>query len=246
VPKSQPVSLTFDRSVASLDKAKSSGGFDGAGRSLPAEMLPSQISYAGVEFGLAPASKPNALVARGQTIPLPAGKFNRLYVLAASAEGDQKATFRVGDRPVDLTIQDWSGHIGQWDDRQWKISDMQMPPEPAPGDTSKEARKAARIREHLKEYGSIKVLEYQGLTPGFIKPASVAWFASHRHTADGANDIYAYSYLYAYSLDVPANARTLMLPDNSKVRILAVTVTDDDGQVRPVQPLYDTLQRAER
>ncbi len=91
------------------------------------------------------------------------------------------------------------------------------------------------------------VLEYTGhLTPGFIKRAPVAWFASHRHTADGANEPYAYSYLFAHSIDVPANARTLKLPDNDKIRILAVTAADEAGQVRPAQPLYDTLERAER
>src|ERR1035441_6517346 len=35
-----------------------------------------------------------AVTANGQTITLPAGEFNRVYVLAASAEGDQKATFK--------------------------------------------------------------------------------------------------------------------------------------------------------
>jgi len=88
--------------------------------------------------------------------------------------------------------------------------------------------------------------EYAGLQPGFIKRPPVAWFASHRHTADGANEPYAYSYLFAYSTDVPANAKTLTLPDNDKIRILAVTVANESGQVRPAQPLYDTLERAER
>ena len=90
------------------------------------------------------------------------------------------------------------------------------------------------------------MLEYKGLTPGFIKRSPVAWFASHRHTADGANEPYAYSYLFAYFFDVPANAKTLTLPDNDKIRILAVTVADESGQVRPAQALYDTLERAER
>ena len=105
-----------------MDGTKAAIGFDDAGHSLPAEMLPSEILYSGIRFNLAPAQKPNAVISRGQTISLPAGKFTRLYVLAASADGDQKATFRIGDRPVELTIQDWSGHIGQWDDRQWKAS----------------------------------------------------------------------------------------------------------------------------
>jgi len=89
-------------------------------------------------------------------------------------------------------------------------------------------------------------MEYTGLTPGFVKSAPVAWFASHRHAADGANEPYAYSYLFAYTMDVPANAKTLTLPNNDQVRILAVTAADEGGQVVPAQPLFDTLERAPR
>ena len=69
------------------------GGFDGKGNALPAEMLPAQITFNDVQFHLAPAKTgvPNAVVAKGQTIDLPAGSYNRVYVLAASADGDQKA-----------------------------------------------------------------------------------------------------------------------------------------------------------
>ena len=50
------------------------------------------------------------------------------------------------------------------------------------------------------------VQEFTGLTPGFIKPTPVAWFSSHRHATDGSNDVYAYSYLYVYAIDIPAGA----------------------------------------
>jgi alpha-mannosidase len=85
------------------------------------------------------------------------------------------------------------------------------------------------------------VLEYTGLTPGFIKRAPVAWFASHHHTAEGENEPYSYSYLFAYSMDIPANATTLTLPGNDKIRILAITAAEESAEVRPAQPLYDTL-----
>lgn len=230
-PQSQPVQLTYDRAVASRDGSKSAPGFDAAGGALPAEMLPADLAYAGIRFHLAPAAegKPNAVVAKGQTIVLPTGKFNRVYVLAASADADQKATFRVGDKPVELTVEDWGGYIGQWDNRTWNKKEEPMPPWPgAP------AGQPPRMRT---------VLEYTGLTPGFIKRADVAWFASHHHTADGANEPYAYSYLFAYRIDVPANTRTLTMPDNDKIRILAVTVAEESGEVRGAEPLYDTLER---
>ena len=80
--------------------------------------------YHDVQFKLEPAKTggPNAIVARGQTIKLPAGSYNRVYLLAASADGDQNADFRIGDRAIKLNIQDWSGFIGQWDTRHGRIS----------------------------------------------------------------------------------------------------------------------------
>jgi alpha-mannosidase len=87
------------------------------------------------------------------------------------------------------------------------------------------------------------VLDYTGLTPGFVKRAPVAWFASHRHTPEGANEAYAYAYLFAYAIDLPKGATTLTLPANEKIRVLAVTVSDETGEVRPARPLHDTLER---
>jgi alpha-mannosidase len=228
----QPVSLPYDRSVAGRDKARTEGGFDSSGRSLPAEMLPSEVAYAGVRFRLAPADQPNAVTARGQTIELPAGPFNRLYILAASAEGDQKASFRMGSGTSSLTIQDWAGYIGQWDNRLWNI--RQEPEPPRPGEPAPPPGSAPRMRT---------VMDYAGLTPGFVKPAKVAWFASHRHTAGGDNEPYAYCYLFAYDLPIPAGAPTLILPDNDKIRILAITAADEGPPLRPVQPLVDTPER---
>ena len=136
-------------------------------------MLPDAITFNDVHFRLVPAKTgvPNALAAKGQKINLPAGQYNRVYLLA-SALGDQKATFQAGDRKIDLTVQDWGGFIGQWDNRKWN-----------PPDTS---------HDH---YG-----EMVGLTPGYIKRADLAWYCSHHHNAAGENVPYAYSYLFAYAM----------------------------------------------
>ena len=244
--QSQAVALNYDLSVASRDGRPGDGSFDAfpnnqnasQGKALPAEMLPREIVYAGIRFSLAPAGKPNALVSSGQTIALPAGKYNRVYLLAA-ATGDQKATFTAGDKPVELMIQDWSGFIGQWDDRKWMTKEVQIPGRTAPPGTPPDiAAQMQRTRTRVDAYG-----EMTGITPGFIKRAPVAWFASHRHGADGANEPYAYSYLFAYTIDLPAGAKTLTLPNNERIRILAVTVANEAGEVRPAQALYDTLER---
>jgi alpha-mannosidase len=232
-PRSQPVALPYDLSVASPDGRPASGSFDAQGRALAAELLPREIEYAGVRFALAPAGDgtPSAVVARGQTIALPAGGFSRVFVLAASADGDQKATFHVGDKAVDVTVQDWSGFIGQWDNRTWSVK--QVPILPGSGQPAPPLGTPPRLR---------MVWEYTGLLPGYIKRAPVAWFASHHHAPDGSNEPYAYSYLFAHGLEASPDAKTLTLPNNDKLRILAVTAVDTaTGEVRPVQPLYDML-----
>lgn len=245
-PQSEPVALHYDLAAASEDGMKSQGGFDAAGDALPAEMLPNQLYYNGVRFHLEPAwtGKRDAVVAHGQTISLPSGDFNRVYVIAASSEGDQKATFRVGDSSTDVTIEDWGGDIGQWDYRTWKQVPRPLPPEPAANDMSPRAQRTRRILAYIKMHGPEMEPQYTGLEPGFIKRAAVAWFASHHHTPDGGNTPYSYAYLFAYPLDLPAGATTLTLPDNDKIKVLAVSVAHETPDVAPVQPLYDLVDRS--
>jgi alpha-mannosidase len=222
--RSAPVSLKYDVAVAGNDGSHSSNGFDGKGNALPAEALPDQITFNDVQFGLAPtANRPlNAIIAKGQTLDLPTGRYNRVYVLAASTEGDQKARFKTGNKSVDLTIQDWGGFIGQWDDRQWVAKDV--PIEAAPGKT-----------EH-DDYA-----EMTGIKSGYIKRADLAWYCSHHHNAAGENVPYRYSYLFAYPIDLQPGAKNIRLPDNDKIRILAISVAEENPELMPVQPLYDVL-----
>lgn len=214
-PHSEPVTIHYDLATASSDGSHTEGGFDGKGDAYPAEMLPSELTFNDVRFQLAAAKTgaPNAMVAKGQTVRLPAGHFDRLYLLAASADGDQNATFEVGSKRVDLTIEDWGGFIGQWDDRVWSSADTTH-----------------------DSYGDMI-----GLKPGYIKRADLAWYCTHHHNGSGENVPYAYSYLFAYALDVPEGARTIKLPVNNKIRILAMSVAEENPVVRPAQPLYDEL-----
>ena len=215
VVQSLPVPLKYDLATASNDGTRSVGGFDSEGNALPAEMLPERIRFNDVQFQLAPAKTgaPNAAVAKGQIIDLPSGQYNRAYVLAASADGDQKATFEVGGKKAELNVQDWGGFIGQWDDRQWSSKD-----------TSHD------------DYG-----EMTGIKPGYIKRAELAWYCSHHHNTAGQNVAYRYSYLFAYPIDLPAGAKSIQLPDNQKIRVLAISVSKENPEIRPAQPLYDLL-----
>jgi alpha-mannosidase len=213
--RSATVTLPYNLATASNDGDKSTVGFDRKGNSLPAEMLPSDIAFNDVQFHLATAKSgvPNAVVANGQTIPLPAGHYNRVYVLAAAINGDQQATFEVGSKKAEFDVEDWSGFVGQWDDREWSSKDLL----------------------HDK-YG-----EMTGLKPGFIKRADLAWYCSHHHDAEGHNVPYAYSYLFGYVIDLPTDAKTIRLPKNDNIRVLAISEADENPAIRPVAPLYDAL-----
>jgi len=212
--RSVPVRLDYDLAAASNNGAHTAKGFDGKGDALPAEMLPNEITFKDVKFQLAPARSgvPNAIAARGQQIDLPEGRFDRVYILAASADGDQKAAFQVDGKDVELNIQNWGGFVGQWDDREWSKSGAD------------------------DDYGDMT-----GLKPGYIKRADLAWYCSHHHNAAGENVAYGYSYLFAYAIDLPAGAKSIKLPDNDQVRVLALSVAEENPAVVPAQPLYDVL-----
>ena len=260
-PEWKQVELPYDVSVSTSDGKPGEGCFDcnpnvqdaSQGRAIAEEMLPSDIEYGGIHFRIASGGvgKPNAVTTLGQKISLPSGNFKRLYILAASYNGDQSETFSVESPSATsharLDIQDWSGFIGQWDTRTWneRRIEMPVPPEPAADDKSPKAERARRFREYVKTHGPVieTRMDYTGLKPGYIKRAPVAWFASHRHSEAGANEAYAYSYLFAYTIDLPAGATTLTLPNNPNIRILAATVSNESAAVTPVQPLYDTLDR---
>lgn len=240
---SQPVALTYDTAIATNDDTPTpAGGFDGKGDAYPAEMLPGNLSFQGVNFALGHASTgtADAVTAKGQTLSLPAGSFNRVYVLAASGDGDQPASFKTGDQSVGVTVENWGGFLGQWDTRLWKTTI-------APVDWASSAHhqpwppadlRAAERSEPSPRYPG----DYTGLRRGFIKPAEVAWYASHHHTAKGLNQPYAYSYIFAYALDLPPGAKTLTLPTNPNVRIMAVSVANVGAAVTPAAPLFDELR----
>jgi alpha-mannosidase len=249
--QSQAVALKYDLAAASNDDTKSARGFDAAGDALPAEMLPAELGFNGVKFQLAAAGtgKPDALIAKGQTIALPSGSFNRVYVVAAAEDGDQNVTFKAGDRAVNLVVEDWGGFVGQWDTRIWKAaadSAQPRPNQPKVALRKDWAVSANHATWDLGYRGSPYVspsypADYEGLRPGYIKRADIAWYASHHHTPQGLNQPYAYSYLFVYGMDLPAGAKTVTLPDNEKVRILAISAARENPVVSPAQPLYDVL-----
>jgi alpha-mannosidase len=88
---------------------------------------------------------------------------------------------------------------------------------------------AGEIREDIKD-----------IAPGYINDVPVAWYGTHRHTTDGENEAYRFTYLYLITLDLPPGAHTVTLPINKNVKILAATaVKTNRDDVTAGMPLYD-------
>ena len=110
----------------------------------------------------------------------------------------------------------------------------------AGGDTSKIPAFGGRGRGNR---GPRMLDVVDSIVPGYIKNAPIAWYASHKHDAKGGNEYYQYSYLYAYPIDLPPGTTSLTLPDDTDIRILAVTVAAEPDPISPAHPLHDTLGR---
>jgi len=80
----------------------------------------------------------------------------------------------------------------------------------------------------------------------YSKQDNIAWFASHIHQAyPSMNKAYQYCYLYKYEIDIPDGAKMLELPNNDRIKILGITIAENDGaKVKSLQPLYDNFKES--
>ena len=219
-PTSQPILLPYTADVISGKSQKGDGQFGNSGASLPAEMLPDSIVSGGILFTLGPkgSGMANALACQGQPLIIPAGHFNRFYLLAASSAGEEKAVFAVDGKPVTVSVGGWTGFVGQWDNRIWD------------GFVPKES-----------DYTWDAIL-YEGLTPGYVRNGTVAYHTTHRHLSTGEDDPYAYGYLHQVTLELPRGAKTLTLPNAPNIMILAASAAlNDNDASTPATALHDTL-----
>lgn len=213
---SKAVPLPYNRDVVSFDGDRTNGAVDDHGRTYPAELLPSTITSRGITFELGSTADdtPNAVECREQTIALPPRRGAVHLLLAADSADDVRATFRFGLDARTITVQPWTGFIGQWDDRVW---DAEQPATFFSWD--------GRVTD---------------IRPAFIRRDPVAWFASHRHHPTEGNEAYRFSYLFHKVLTIPAGATSMTLPDDPRVLLLAMTCAPPP-RAHPAAPLYDTF-----
>ncbi len=118
-PDSRPVRLPYNRDGISTDADRTDGDFDGRGFTLAGDLLNETITFGGIEFHVGPwgPGQANVVACRGQEIELPADDFDRVYVLAASADGDREAAFAVDGHIGAHSIQDYACPVAQWNSR---------------------------------------------------------------------------------------------------------------------------------
>jgi len=124
------IDLKYDQDVMSFDDNRTDGDMcpvydptdHGHVENYPAEMIPAEVVSEGVKFkmGITNDLQKNVVTCKGQTIKLPAGDFNRIYILAAATE-ETSGTFAVNGKPVNLAVAKWFGFTGQHYDRQFDL-----------------------------------------------------------------------------------------------------------------------------
>lgn len=111
----EPLTLPYDRRCFSPNDFRASANFS-SGYSYAAELLPDEgLTVDNVHFTFGQKDAANGVTCKGNKIALPKGnKYNKVYILAASARGDRQVTFAVGDSKLMVTVPEYTGFIGQW------------------------------------------------------------------------------------------------------------------------------------
>ncbi len=216
---SQPVSLPYNADVISMPDKLDDGDFDGTGRTIAGDQLPDTLDFTGVHFKFGPkgVAAKNAVSCTGQSVSIPKGSWRSIHVLAASTDGPVDVMFGIGSTGFPVTVDSWGGYFGAWDTRIWGGTDS-----------------------NISEGSNNTII---GIEPGHIRTDRIAWNCDHQHSPQG-NAIYKYSYLYDYTLPLNHGDRSLNLPSNPKVKVLAVSVSSEpaDG-VTEANKVVDQLNQ---
>lgn len=212
-PVFKALRLPFDVDGISADGEAGDGSFDNSGNTISGDLLPDTLVSQMIPFVIGPRTPgaKNVVACNGQTIALPSGPFNRIYILGAAISGPAIARFSIEGAPevrvFDVAMQDYAVPIGQWNSR-------------------------LVAGELVEEPGLI--------APSYINRETVAWVGTHRHGPAGENESYQYTYLYSIRLDLPGGARSLKLPQDGDIRLLGATLARVEwDDTRPAGPLYD-------
>jgi alpha-mannosidase len=116
-PSSRPLQkiadLTFNEDGISFDTRRSDGNINN-GFTMPGELLPAEIESEDIKFAVGNKAdgQMNMVAAKGQRINIPAGNYNKAYILAAATE-DTRGDFKAGNQTFPVNVQNWTGFVGQ-------------------------------------------------------------------------------------------------------------------------------------
>ena len=108
-----PVVLDYDLRTCSFNAFRSDANFSHR-NAYAAELFPEELNVDGIPFTFGDKEAMTGLICKGDTLALPTGKWNKVYLLAASREEDLRATFKACGKETVAYIPNYSGFIGQW------------------------------------------------------------------------------------------------------------------------------------
>ena len=111
---------------------------------------------------------------------MPAGNYDRLYLLLASTGKDMQETLYIDQNKHEVVVPSYTGFIGQWG---------------------------------TPAYGSFPEINGCGLCGN----AQTQCYLPERFS-------YEFAYMFAIPIDLPKNAKKLILPDNSRITVFAGSV----------------------
>jgi len=135
-------------------------------------------------------------------------------------------------------VREWQGPVGQWWSRlRENAPALTEPFVPGGGRSNPSGQEiqSGLVVEWDPRSGIVKGIDQ--IRPAFVKRDEIAWIGTHRHDPT-QNEIYVPSYLFAYGLDLPAGTKSITLPANDKIRILAVSVATEGPRATPASALY--------
>jgi alpha-mannosidase len=220
--KDKSAANVIKQEVIKLDFNNKLIGANGDQQALyPSELVPLKILAGNISYQLAPEEKMNALQSNGQKIVIPE-KYNTLSILSGSTTATD-AVFKWVDNngkvinEVKSHISAMTGYRGQWDRRKWLLP----------------------VLHHLRYHRDYAWINYCiGVKPGFINRDRVEWYATHTHKK-GQDQPYKYGYMNTITFDIPTSAKALVLPEDKKINIFAMTVSQQNTNVKNSTPLRD-------
>ena len=122
----QSLEIPYNEDAISSDNNRTDGNMTN-GLSYPAELVPAVVTSEDINFkmGNSADGQKNMMTSKGQKITLPEGNFNKVYILAAASQ-DTQGDVKVGNQTVKLSVQDWTGWIGQHYGRKLYFNDQKV------------------------------------------------------------------------------------------------------------------------